>query len=231
MAPVAPKKKFPFGLVAGGIVVLGVVGGFIALAITSSDIYAPRKKPVAPTVVNVTLPPPPPPPPPPPQREEPPPPEEQKMVEQEPIAEEEPPPEAPAPEQPPADLTTNLSGGNGNDFGLRQGNGRGGNGTIGGTGNSRGGSKWGWYASGVQRSISDALRRHPSTRFSNLSVQVRIWPDSTGRITRAQLVGSSGNASLDDALKNQILTGLQLAQAPPADMPLPIVMRITARKP
>lgn len=153
------------------------------------------------------------------------------MVEQEPVAEEEPPPEAPSPEQPPADLTTNLSGGNGNDFGLSKGNGRGGNGTIGGNGSGRGGSKWGWYASGVQRSISDALRRHPSTRSSSLSIQVRIWPDATGRVTRAQLVGSTGSSTLDETLKNQILTGLQLSQAPPADMPLPIVMRITARKP
>jgi protein TonB len=62
-----------------------------------------------------------------------------------------------------------------------------------------------------------------------MSLQVRVWPDSGGRITRAQLVGSSGNPAVDQAIKNQVLTGLQL-QAPPADMPVPIVLRLTARK-
>lgn len=154
------------------------------------------------------------------------------MIEQEAVLEEEPPPEAPAPEQPPSDLTTNLSGGDGNSFGLTQGSGRGGPGTIGGSGSGgRGGSKWGWYASGVQRSISDALRKHSATRTSSLVITARIWPDSAGRITRAQLVESTGSGSLDEIVKNQILTGLQLQQPPPADMPLPIVLRITARKP
>ena len=32
-------------------------------------------------------------------------------------------------------------------------------------------------------------------------------------------------------IRNQVLTGLQLPQAPPADMPMPINLRITARKP
>ena len=64
-----------------------------------------------------------------------------------------------------------------------------------------------------------------------MTLQVRVWPDANGRITRAQLVGSSGNSAVDQAIKNQVLSGLQLPQAPPADMPTPIVLRITARKP
>jgi outer membrane biosynthesis protein TonB len=157
--------------------------------------------------------------------------EEPKMVEQEPVIEEEPPPQAAAPEQPPSDLTTNLKGDGPNNFGLAAGNGRGGGGQIGGTGSGRGGSKFGWYASGVQSVVADALRRHPSTRNSSLSLKIRIWPDATGRVTRAQLVESTGSPALDETLKNQILTGLQLKQGPPADMPLPIVLRLTARKP
>jgi TonB family protein len=64
-----------------------------------------------------------------------------------------------------------------------------------------------------------------------MTLQVRVWPDSNGRIIRAQLVGSSGNSAVDQAIKSQVLNGLQLPQAPPADMPTPIVLRITARKP
>lgn len=153
------------------------------------------------------------------------------MVEQEPIAEEEPPPEAKAPDTPPSDLTTNLKGDGPNNFGLAAGNGRSGGGSIGGTGGTGRGSKFGWYASGVQAVISDALKRHPATRNASFSVKVRLWPDAGGLITRVQLVGSTGSPSLDETLKNQILTGLQLRQGPPADMPLPIVMRVSARKP
>jgi TonB family protein len=64
-----------------------------------------------------------------------------------------------------------------------------------------------------------------------MSVQVKVWADANGRITRAQLVGTSGNPAVDQSIKGQVLTGLQLPQAPPADMPMPINLRITARKP
>lgn len=191
---------------------------------------APVKKVAPMGIVSITLPPPPPPPPPPPQNE-PPPAEEEKMVEQEAVTEEEPPPEAAAPEPPSSDLTTNLQGSGADNFGLSQGGGRNGGGGIGGSGTGRAGSKWGWYAAGVQRSLADALRRHPSTRNATFAIKVRLWPDRTGRVTRAQLVESTGNPALDEVLRNQILTGLQLSHAPPADLPLPVVMRLSARKP
>jgi len=60
---------------------------------------------------------------------------------------------------------------------------------------------------------------------------VRIWPDNTGRITRATLASSTGDAALDAALRDDVLSGLQLSEPPPADMPLPIVMQLTAKKP
>jgi len=54
--------------------------------------------------------------------------------------------------------------------------------------------------------------------------------DANGRVTRSQLVGTSGNPAVDQAIKNQVLNGLVLPQAPPADLPMPINLRITARK-
>jgi periplasmic protein TonB len=83
----------------------------------------------------------------------------------------------------------------------------------------------------VQSAIADAMRRNTATKKATMSVQARVWADSTGRITRAQLVNSTGDAALDAALKNDILTGLQLSEAPPSDMPMPINLRLNARKP
>ena len=220
--PAKPNKHRLFIGILLGIVALGGVASFVM-----SDSKPHRKAAPKEQTVTIVLPPPPvvtPPPPPP--KVEPPPQEEKEMVEQEPVPDNEPPPEA-APEAPPA---IDLGGGNPNGAGPGVGT-AGGNGRPGGTGRIGGGSKFGWYAAKVQTTIADALRGNASTRSASISLQVRIWADADGRITRATLVGSSGNPATDAAIKNQILTGLQLPQAPPAGMPMPINLRITARKP
>jgi periplasmic protein TonB len=224
--PKPTKQRLYIGILLA-IVLLGGIASFLSNGGKSKK-TAPRKS----EIVQITLPPPPPPPPPPPKVEPPPPkdepPKEEEMVEQEPVPNDEPPPDDTPPEAPSEDLSTGIAG-NGPDMGLSSGSGNGGK--IGGTGRRGGGSKFGWYAAKVQSSIAEALRRHPSTRNAKMVLQVRVWPDSNGRITRAQLVGSSGNPAVDQAIKGQILTGLQLPQPPPADMPVPIVLRITASKP
>lgn len=151
------------------------------------------------------------------------------MVEAEPVVEDTPPEEAPSPEEPPAELTTNLSGGNGNDFGLKQGSGKGnfgagGNRMIGGQG-----SKWGTYNAGLSRSIKQALERHPATRGAKFpSARAALWLDSTGRIQRAKLLDSTRSTAIDAALSAEILPGV-IYQPQPADMPSPIVIRISGR--
>jgi outer membrane biosynthesis protein TonB len=64
-----------------------------------------------------------------------------------------------------------------------------------------------------------------------MSLQVRIWADATGRVNKAQLVGSTGNAELDNVLRHEVLGGLRLPEPPPSDMPMPINLRISARQP
>jgi TonB family protein len=104
---------------------------------------------------------------------------------------------------------------------------------IGGTGKggAGGNSKWGWYAGQVQSRVVSALRNNKRTRAAGMDLKVRIWADASGRVTRATLAGSSGDAAVDRAIKDEILTGLQLDQAPPEGMPMPIVMHIAARRP
>ncbi|MGA3171012.1 MAG: TonB C-terminal domain-containing protein [Chthoniobacteraceae bacterium] len=179
--------------------------------------------------VMIRLPPPPPPPPKPRPTptpdQQPTPEEEQKMVEQQPVQNEKK-QEAPKPQAPPS-LGTSITGpGGGPDMGLSSGLGDGG-----GYGDGGGGSKFGWYAGEVQSRIADALRSNPETRKASMNIVVRIWPDSTGRIIKVHIQGSTGDPSLDAALQNDVLTGLQLSDAPPADMPLPIVMRLSAQRP
>jgi len=210
-----------------------IIGGVAAW------IFLPKEMPKAKkssTISMVNLMPPPPPPPkptpvptPPPPRDDPPPEPNAPMMEQAPVMEQAA-PEAPSDDPPSEVLGTGIVGdGPGDGFGLgSRGSGFGGarTGSSGGAG-----SKYGRYALGVQNRIADALRRHPKTKSAELRIEVRVWADSTGRIDRVQLSGSSGDAALDAAIKNEILSGLRLTEPPPSDMPMPIVLRLNAKRP
>ena len=180
-------------------------------------------------MVLIDLPPPPPPaaPPPPPTHVTPPPQTEQKMMEQEPVSAEESKPDATPANDSPA-LGTSIQGdGPPDGFGLRGGNSfGGGSGKASHLGRS---SRWGWYASQVQSAISQALQGNHDTRTADFRSVVQIWADRTGRITRARLAESTGNGALDNAITNDVLVGHVLQEPPPEGMPMPIVMRLTAR--
>jgi TonB family protein len=64
-----------------------------------------------------------------------------------------------------------------------------------------------------------------------LSAQVRIWADSSGRVTKVTLAKSTGDPAMDEILTTQTLRGLRLAEAPPQGMPMPITLKLTARRP
>ena len=210
-----------------------VVLSIVALGVISVGVYTLQgkfskpgsSKSQGPSVVSVRLPPMPTPPPAP----TPPPPQdvvkqEEKMMMQDKVDDKEEKPDDKPPEAAP--LTTNLVGTGPDPFGLKQGSGSG-NYFNSSTGSH---SKFGWYAAQVQMSIGDALRKNPHTRTASFGSQVRIWSDITGRVTRAKIAPSTGDPAVDEAI-SQSLTGLQLKEAPPAGMPMPIVMRISAQRP
>lgn len=217
-----PQDNRPFLQRYRLLLILGLLGlviaGLIVWKIATGEGSSARRPQ---QIVTITLPPPPPPPAP-----TPPPLEQPKIVEQQQtFIPEEKPIEQPPPDEPP--VGTNIKGDGSNDgFGLgsKQGNGR-----LGG--NTGNGSRYGAYASQVQSRIEEALRNNRKTRGANLSVKVRIWPDTAGRVSRAKLAGSSGDTSLDTAIENEVLSGLQLREPPPPGMPTPILLRLVARRP
>jgi periplasmic protein TonB len=80
----------------------------------------------------------------------------------------------------------------------------------------------------VRSRIVEALLQNSKTRDALIvEVPIRIWIDNTARVTRAQLLASTNNPSLDSAITDEVLTGLQLKEPPPTDMPMPIVLRVT----
>lgn len=217
-------QKYGFVL---GILLLAAVVAFLFLGhnLFSGHGSAVRKKPEISLVKLLPPPPPPPavPPPPKPQM-----PREERMIQQVPVDSNEPKPE-PKQEEAPPDLGTGIKGdGPPDGFGL---GGSGGNRIGGNRSGGGGGSRWGWYASQVQSALQNELRRDRRTSTASFRIVVRIWPDASGRISRATLADSTGDSSLDAALTRDILPGIQLQEPPPKDMPLPIVLRMTARRP
>ena len=197
------------------IVVVGV-GAVSAIKFVIGSATTPRR---APSLVIVSLPPPPPPPPAPtvpPEKIE-----DQQTFQPEEHPEQEPPK---PPDQPP--IGTNIKGdGSSNAFNLGGSSGAGlGNGAA-----NR--SRFGWYAGQVQARVSEALRNNRKTRTAELTVRAQIWSDSNGRVIRARLAGSTGDPGLDNAIRDEVLTGLQLSEAPPAGMPMPIVLQLNAKRP
>ncbi len=205
-------------------------GGAGYLLIGHDDMPPPRQVREL-TIVNVV--PPPPPPPPPPQQMP-----EQKMIEQPKMAEpefkEDKPLEQPKDEpvkdakndEPPGPLSLDAKAtGPGDLFNL---GGKPGGSPYGGGGG--GGSRFGWYASIVQAQIESALRANERTRNAVMQMQVRLWADATGRINRVEIT-STGDAELDSIIRNQVLGSLMLREPPPKDMPMPMVARVTARRP
>lgn len=214
----------------GAIVVVGIIAALFA----SGDDSPPIRRMQDFTILAI-VPPPPPPPPPPPDQKLP----EPEMIEQTPITDpqikeeakaEEPkdvPPDAGKDEPPPGPLGLDAAAeGPGDNFNLA---GRpGGRGLLGGGGG--GGSRWGYYSAMVQQQIEAALRANARTRNSVAQIQVRLWADTTGRVTRVQIVSFTGDSEVDSIIRGEILQSLSLREPPPSDMPMPMVARITMRR-
>jgi outer membrane biosynthesis protein TonB len=205
-------RRFRIAIVVTGVVLAGII---VLAKFAMSSGGAPKRDSI--TLVSLAPPPPPvmPPPPPPPQQDD------QRM--EQPMIKEDQPKEAPPKNEP---LSTGIKGDGPNSFGLSDKPGNGRVGTDGGKG-----TKWAWYANQVQSRVQQALQQNRKTRSASVSVNVRVWPDVNGRINRAQLANSTGDPLLDAAIRDEVLTGLQLDQPPPADMPAPITLRLAARRP
>jgi protein TonB len=169
-------------------------------------------------------------PPPPPREERPPEPEPPKIEEEKPIDIAEPPPVPEPPIETPdatpsgPDLGIDAAGKAGGDsFGLvgRRGgqsflNGGGGNGHL-------------WYAGLIKQEVQSLLNAHGELRRNGYTVVVRVWVERDGRISQVELQGTTGDPSVDRALRTALTTSARLAQPPPEDMPQPVRLRIRSR--
>jgi len=210
-----PQRRY-LGIAVGAAVVLVVAFGLIWLVrnFFNSTPVAPKK---VVQEIRVIRPPPPPPDVPPP----PPPPPEEKVD----INEPEPEPDPVASNEPPPSeqLGLDAEGSAGGDgFGLAAR--KGGRDLL-----ASGGSAYTWYAGLLKTEILGQLQEEKKIRSGSYSVMVRVWVKPDGTIERIGLAQSSGDRERDRAIEQALTRIGRVSQAPPADMPQPINLRIVSR--
>jgi protein TonB len=89
-------------------------------------------------------------------------------------------------------------------------------------------ARFGWYYAKIAGEIEAAFRKHKVLAGAAARVDLRIWADAGGRILRVQLLRSTGDPAVDDAI--QSVVGLKLAEPPPPEIPMPMIARLTARR-
>jgi periplasmic protein TonB len=212
----APRsRRWPAPWMVGTVAMLVTLGGgaYMVSGLLKSKV-APSKQVVQ--EVRLIRPPPPPPDQPPP----PPPPEEQVDV-HEPVPQEEPTPS----EEPPPGNGLNLDAeGSGAGDGFNLGSKPGGRDLL-----ASGGSALSWYGGLIKGAILDRLSNEKKVRSGTYTIVVRVWVGPDGKIEKATLAGSSGDRERDRVIEAALSEPARLSQAPPANMPQPIVLRIDSR--
>jgi protein TonB len=217
-------RKKPAWMRWGG-VALGLAAA-VLLALWLRDLLMSGKpsKPMKLQQITLVRPPPPPPPPKPPEQK-PPEPEVKNDVKLD-----EPQPEPQQADAPPPgpDLGVDAVGGaEGDGFGLVGK--KGGSDLIGGGS----GNRFAWYGAMLKERIQDRVQemaaRERKLREADFRIQINVWVSATGAVTRVELLESTGNAELDNALKVNLRGLPPLREGAPGDMQQPIKLRITAR--
>jgi len=210
----------------GGAALALVVAVLLVLWLRDVLLSAKPSKPMKLQQITLIRPPPPPPKPP---EEKPPEPEVKDEVK---IDEPQPTPEPQQADAPPPgpDLGVDAEGsGDGDGFGLV---GKKGGADLIGSGSGKG-NPWAWYDALVNDAVNSAfqaaLAREKALKNKNYKVIVKVWLDSSGKVNRAQLVDSTGDARTDEILKDALNDMRALRDGPPADMPQPMKIRVTSR--
>jgi TonB family protein len=221
------SAKFIWFASAAIAVVLIAGGVMVAFMLISDD--EGRRRQVVQMVTLVK-----PPPPPPPVKEKPPEPEMKKeeIIEdkkEEPRQEE----TTEADDQPAGDqLGLDAEGGAGSDsFGLVGK--KGGRALIGGdSGEQSLLRKYAWYTAIIQEEIKKRVRKtldeNGGIPKGKLEAVVRLVMDEGGAISEFRIIGSSGNHSMDEAVK-EALASARIREAPPRDMPRAMKIKVTSK--
>lgn len=214
--------------IGGGMLLLALAGGLLWNMLAKKG-KAPSKPPKI-ALINPDTPPPPPPPPPKFEKKPDPPKEQKEMKVEQPA----PPKAEPAPspelkmDGPAGDGPSGFASGNITSEDLSKvGNGKGG---TGGAAAANGlFNPFNGYANQLKGELQRYLGKQAALKRRQYVVDVAVWVAPDGKLQRFELLGSAGDDDIDAALRAAITALPTFSQAPPANMPQPIKLRVRTR--
>jgi periplasmic protein TonB len=78
------------------------------------------------------------------------------------------------------------------------------------------------YANGLKGEVQRFLARNKELRQRAYKVELHLWVDGDGQLTRHELIGSSGDDSTDDMIRQAMVGMGRISMIPPQQMPQPI---------
>jgi protein TonB len=91
------------------------------------------------------------------------------------------------------------------------------------------GNKFGWYYAQTAVELESALKKEKELGTASARLELRVWVDGSGRISRIEPLRPESEPRVLEALQQTV--GLRLRQPPPEGTPMPMILRLTARRP
>lgn len=96
-------------------------------------------------------------------------------------------------------------------------------------GGKKGMAAYAWYTGQIKGRIEEVLAAEKGLSNAQYRLVVHLWLARDGRVERAELQGSSGDAQTDELIRKALAGLTSIAEAPPEDMPQPVKLRISAK--
>ena len=78
------------------------------------------------------------------------------------------------------------------------------------------------YASGLKGEVQRHLARRKELRQKSYRVELQLWVERDGRVSRYEIIGSSGDTEIDETLRQSMAELSNFSIVPPDQMPQPI---------
>jgi TonB family protein len=220
----SPRKPAGWWRPAAGMVLLLAALGALLWYLLFKDTATTKRQ--VPDMPMLALPPPPPPPPEPEPEPEPEPKPEETMPEPEPLEEvPKPTEEAPTPDtSDPVTMDADAQAGS-DSFGIQKGSG---GGSVGAGPGGAGNASYGRY---LGYALQQAIARDERVRRLAFQLQLDVWLESDGTISRVELVRGSGNQEADQAVLEALRNYGKVDERPPASLPFPARVLVQGRRP
>jgi protein TonB len=130
------------------------------------------------------------------------------------------PPQPQAAPPPPGGIPAGPAGGMATDLAAGSGVGIGGGGAA--------DARRAWYSRLISRQMEDELKRAKRLQGKDYKVSAQIWFSAAGGVQRVQLDPGTGDAALDEVLRQEMMQ-VSLSEPMPPDIPQPVRMRVVSR--